>query len=176
MTDKKIIFLDRDGVINHDVGYFTDIEKFNFIDGVFRACHHFLNLGYEIIVITNQSGIGRGIICEDDYIKLTKWMISEFKNKNIDILKVYFCPHMPDCDCDCRKPKPGMVYQALNDFKIDLGKSWLIGDKNSDIQTAINANMKNFILITENNKTRDSKLQTLFTARNLLETIQFINK
>ncbi|RXI37887.1 D-glycero-beta-D-manno-heptose-1,7-bisphosphate 7-phosphatase [Arcobacter cloacae] len=148
-TKKKIIFLDRDGVINHDHGYVYEIEKFEFIDGVFDACKYFISLGYEIIVITNQSGIGRGYYTQDDFLTLTNWMIKEFNKNEIEILKVYFCPHSPSEDCDCRKPKIGMITQSLNDFSIDLQNSWLIGDKISDIQTAINANIPNRILIGE---------------------------
>ncbi|WP_228711060.1 D-glycero-beta-D-manno-heptose 1,7-bisphosphate 7-phosphatase [Arcobacter cloacae] len=143
------MFLDRDGVINHDHGYVYEIEKFEFIDGVFDACKYFISLGYEIIVITNQSGIGRGYYTQDDFLTLTNWMIKEFNKNEIEILKVYFCPHSPSEDCDCRKPKIGMITQSLNDFSIDLQNSWLIGDKISDIQTAINANIPNRILIGE---------------------------
>ncbi|MFY9090210.1 D-glycero-beta-D-manno-heptose 1,7-bisphosphate 7-phosphatase [Arcobacter aquimarinus] len=143
------MFLDRDGVINHDHGYVYEIEKFEFIDGVFDACRYFISLGYEIIVITNQSGIGRGYYTQEDFLNLTNWMIKEFSKNGIEILKVYFCPHSPTEDCDCRKPKIGMITQSLNDFSIDLQNSWLIGDKISDIQTAINANIPNRILIGE---------------------------
>lgn len=76
-------------------------------------------------------------------------MIKEFNKNGIEILKVYFCPHAPDENCECRKPKIGMITQALNDFNIDLQNSWLIGDKTTDIQTAINANIPNRILIGE---------------------------
>lgn len=106
-------------------------------------------MGYEIIVITNQSGIGRGYYTQEDFLNLTNWMIKEFNKNKIEILKVYFCPHSPSEDCECRKPKIGMITQSLNDFDIDLQNSWLIGDKTSDIQTAINANIPNRILIGE---------------------------
>lgn len=127
----------------------SQIEKFEFIDGVFDACKYFISLGYEIIVITNQSGIGRGYYTQEDFLNLTNWMIKEFNKNKIEILKVYFCPHSPSEDCECRKPKIGMITQSLNDFDIDLQNSWLIGDKTSDIQTAINANIPNKILIGE---------------------------
>ncbi|MCB9097651.1 MAG: D-glycero-beta-D-manno-heptose 1,7-bisphosphate 7-phosphatase [Arcobacter sp.] len=147
-TDKKkVIFLDRDGVINHDYGYVHEIEKFEFVDGVFDACKYFISLGYEIIIITNQSGIGRGYYTQGDFLNLTDWMINEFNKNGVEILKVYFCPHSPTQECDCRKPKIGMITQSLNDFSIDLQNSWLIGDKTSDIETAINANIPNKILI-----------------------------
>lgn len=106
---KKIIYLDRDGVINEDFGYVSKIENFKFVNGVFEACKEFLALGYEIIVVTNQSGIGRNYYSEDEFLELTKHMKNEFKKKDIDILNVYYCPHNPDDNCSCRKPKTGMI-------------------------------------------------------------------
>jgi D-glycero-D-manno-heptose 1,7-bisphosphate phosphatase len=171
---KRIIFLDRDGVINHDHGYVGEISKFDFIDGIFEACYHFIKLGYEIVVITNQSGIGRRYYSEKDFTNLTNWMIEEFKKKGIDILKVYHCPHSPEEDCKCRKPEIGMITQATNDFDIDLEKSWLIGDKVSDIQAAINANIKNTILIKSSyNKIEDKKIASI-TTNNLFDSINII--
>ena len=120
-------------------------------------------MGYEIIVITNQSGIGRGYYTQEDFLNLTNWMIKEFNKNKIEILKVYFCPHSPSEDCECRKPKIGMITQSLNDFDIDLQNSWLIGDKTSDIQTAINANIPNKILIGED-------------SNSLFDTINIIKK
>ncbi|WP_407923314.1 D-glycero-beta-D-manno-heptose 1,7-bisphosphate 7-phosphatase [Arcobacter suis] len=164
------MFLDRDGVINHDYGYVSQIDKFQFIDGVFDACKYFINLGYEIIIITNQSGIGRGYYSKDDFKNLTNWMIKEFNKKGIEILKVYFCPHSPTETCECRKPKIGMIQQSLNDFNIDLQNSWLIGDKKSDIETAINANISNKILISQYKKNSEF----LNIASNLIDTINII--
>ena len=125
---KKIIYLDRDGVINEDFGYVSKIENFKFVNGVFEACKEFLALGYEIIVVTNQSGIGRNYYSEDEFLELTKYMKNEFKKKDIDILNVYYCPHNPDDNCSCKKKKTGMILQSLNDFEINLNNSWLIGD------------------------------------------------
>ena len=166
---KKIIFLDRDGVINYDHGYVYEISKFNFIDGVFEACKYFITLGYEIIIITNQSGIGRGYYSLNDFEKLTMYMLQIFEENGVKILKVYFCHHSPEENCSCRKPNIGMIQQSLNDFDIDLKNSWLIGDKISDMQTAINANIPNKILIS--NKKNNLKLNI---ANSLLETINII--
>ena len=169
---KKIIYLDRDGVINEDFGYVSKIENFKFINGVFEACKEFLTLGYELIVVTNQSGIGRNYYSEDEFLELTKYMRNEFKKEDIDILNVYYCPHNPDEDCSCRKPKAGMILQSLNDFEIDLNNSWLIGDKISDIECAKNANIPNRILINEN--IVDSK--DFLLAKSLLDSVKYIKK
>ena len=166
---KKIIFLDRDGVINYDYGYVSKIDNFEFIEGVFEACKYFQKLNYEIIIVTNQSGIGRGYYSEKEFYTLTQWILNRFKEQEINILKVYFCPHTPEEKCRCRKPNIGMIENACKDFDIDLDNSWLIGDKITDIQTAINANIKNYILI-------DSKDPDIITAKSLLDTINIIIK
>lgn len=166
---KKIIFLDRDGVINYDYGYVSQIDKFEFIEGIFEACKYFQKLNYEIIIVTNQSGIGRGYYNEKEFYTLTQWILDRFKEHEINILKVYFCPHSPEEKCSCRKPNIGMIENACKDFDIDLENSWLIGDKITDIQTAINANIKNYILI-------DSKDPDIITAKSLLDTTNIIIK
>lgn len=171
MNKKRIIFLDRDGVINKDHGYVSKIEEFEFIDGVFDACKYFNSLGYEIIVVTNQSGIGRGYYTQNDFEKLTTYMLQKFEENGVKVLKVYFCPHSPEVDCSCRKPNTGMIEEACKDFEIDLNQSWLIGDKISDIETAINANIKNHILITKE-KDKTSKASSI--ANSLLDTINII--
>ncbi|OCL83700.1 D-glycero-beta-D-manno-heptose 1,7-bisphosphate 7-phosphatase [Arcobacter porcinus] len=169
---KKVIFLDRDGVINKDFGYVSKIENFNFCEGVFEACKEFLNLDFEIVIVTNQSGIGRGYYTIEDFKTLTNHMLNEFKKMDINILKVYFCPHNPDEDCSCRKPKNGMILEALNDFEIDLNNSWLIGDKLSDIECAKNANIPNRVLINE----KDEKNKDFFVAKSLFDSLKYIKE
>ena len=143
----KTVFLDRDGVINKEVGYLHKIQDFEFIDGVFEACLYFKSLNYQIIVVTNQSGIGRGYYNEDDFHIINNWMLEQFKNKRIEILDVFFCPHDPESNCDCRKPKPGMLNQANEKHNIDMEKSWMIGDKEADVAAANSAGIKNTILV-----------------------------
>jgi len=144
---KKIVFLDRDGVINKEVGYLYKIEDFDFISGVFEACLYFQLLGYQIIIVTNQSGIGRGYYNENDFHQITEWMLEQFRKNNIEILDVFFCPHTPDSICDCRKPKPGMFNQANNKHDIDMKNSWMIGDKEADIKAASAAGIQHTVLV-----------------------------
>ena len=118
----KTIFLDRDGVINKDINYLHKIDDFEFIDGIFDVCLYFQSLGYKIIIITNQSGISRGYYTESDYQKVTQWMLNQFKYKNINILDIFHCPHGPDSNCDCRKPKPGMFLKAKAKHNTDMEK------------------------------------------------------
>ena len=143
---------------------------------MFDACNYFIKLGYEIIIITNQSGIGRGYYTKKQFSKLTEWMIKEFNKNGINILKVYYCPHTPDENCNCRKPNTGMIDNATSDYQINLEKSWLIGDKNSDIKTAKNASIKNSILLkSPYNKISDEKIASI-TANSLFDTISIIKE
>ena len=143
----KAIFLDRDGVINLDKAYVSKIEDFEFCEGVFEALTHFQNLGYLVIIVTNQSGIGRGYYTEEDFQKLTAWMRKELLHVKIKIDAVYHCPHAPEANCACRKPQSGMFLKAIEDFDIDVKKSWMIGDKPSDIEAALGAGILNTILL-----------------------------
>lgn len=138
---KKAVFLDRDGVINEDSGYVSKIADFHFIDGVFEALKGFSDLGFLLIIVTNQSGISRGFYTLEEFEILNSFMLGEFQKNGILIDKVYFCPHSPEENCECRKPKAGMILRALSEFDIDPDKSILIGDKPSDIQAANLANL-----------------------------------
>ena len=153
----KTIFLDRDGVINKEVNYLHKIDDFEFVDGIFDACLYFQQLGYKIIIVTNQSGIARGYYSESDYQKLTQWMLGQFEKNNIKILDVFHCPHGPDSTCDCRKPKPGMFLKANAKHNIDMEKSWMIGDKERDLIAANRAGIHNTILLKNSHKIDKSK-------------------
>jgi len=170
----KALFLDRDGVINVEKDYLYKIEDFEFIDGIFELCAYYQNLDFIIVVVTNQSGIARNYYNEDDFNKLTSWMMDEFSSKNIEIKKVYFCPHHPDISgvCKCRKPEPGMLIDASNDFNIDLNNSVLIGDKERDIEAALNAGLKETYLFDESRKITFSKASKIVSK---LEEIYSVN-
>ncbi|MFL6449624.1 MAG: D-glycero-alpha-D-manno-heptose-1,7-bisphosphate 7-phosphatase [Bryobacteraceae bacterium] len=138
----KALFLDRDGVINVERGYLYRQEEFEFIDGIFEVCHSAAALGYLLLVVTNQAGIARGYYTEADFLRVTEWMIQEFRRRNITIAKVYYCPYHLDGigmyrrDSPDRKPKPGMLLRATQEFRLDPASSVLIGDKLSDIHAA----------------------------------------
>ena len=164
----KTIFLDRDGVINKEVNYLNKIDDFEFINGIFDACLYFTNLGYKIIIITNQSGISRGFYSESDYQKLTQWMLGQFENKNIDILDIFHCPHGPNSTCNCRKPMPGMFLSAKTKHNIDMKQSWMIGDKEVDVIAANASGISNTILVRSGHRIDESKSKANF----FLDTIQ----
>ena len=155
----KALFLDRDGVINIEKNYLYKISEFEFIDGIFDVCRYFQKLDYFIVVITNQAGIARGLYTEDDFIKLNNWMIGEFKSNNINITKVYYCPHHPEfgVECECRKPRPGMILRAKAEIGIDLQNSILVGDKISDVEAGINAGVGRNYLITTASSIKKSR-------------------
>ena len=164
----KTIFLDRDGVINHEIGYLHKIAEFRFIDGIFESCLSFRSSGYEIIVITNQAGIGRGYYHESDFHTLNIWMLEQFKQRGIDILDVFFCPHSPRDNCNCRKPKPDMLLRAKKKYNINMSQSWLIGDKESDIQAANAAGISNTILVRSGHAINESESN----AKHILDSVR----
>lgn len=172
---KKVIFLDRDGVINKEIGYLYKVKDFEFINGVFEACKYFQTIGYNIIIITNQSGIARGYYQEKDFHFLTEWMLSQFNNQGVNILDVFFCPHDPKAACKCRKPKPGMLVEACNKFDIDMEKSWLIGDKEIDIIAANKAGIGNTILVESGYVINKTKSKAKFILKSIKYSIQIIH-
>jgi len=167
---KKAIFLDRDGIINIDRSYVYKKEDFEFCDGVFEALQYFISLGYQLFIVTNQSGIGRGYYTQEDFEKLTSWMLDEFTCKDIKITKVYYCPHAPEEKCGCRKPKIGMFQKAQEEFKIDMKNSWIIGDKSSDIQAGQNAGIEKTIFVNKTATCKDAS----YSVKSILDTINII--
>ncbi|MDC0964546.1 D-glycero-beta-D-manno-heptose 1,7-bisphosphate 7-phosphatase [Candidatus Pseudothioglobus singularis] len=170
----KTIFLDRDGVINHEVNYLHKISEFKFINGIFESCLNFQKLGYQIIIVTNQSGIARGYYKESDYEKLTQWMLGQFNKHNVNILNVFHCPHGPESSCDCRKPKPGMLLKAKNQYNIDMGKSWMIGDSEVDISAAASCGIENTILVRSGHKIDESITKAKFILDSIKKSKKII--
>ena len=170
----KTIFLDRDGVINKEINYLHKIDDFEFIDGIFDACLYFQSLGYKIIIITNQSGISRGYYTENDYQKVTQWMLNQFKYNNINILDIFHCPHGPNSTCSCRKPKPGMFLKAKAKHNTDMEKSWIIGDKERDIQAAKSASINNTILVSSGHSINETKSNASFIIDSIAQSKKII--
>ncbi len=139
----RALFLDRDGVINHDNGYTSRAEDFKFIDGVFDLCRAAKRSGYLLIVVTNQAGIGRGYYPEQDFLALTAWMCERFEAEGAPITDVFFCPDHPEHgigpykkDSFDRKPNPGMLLRAAEKYRVSLQDSIMVGDKETDMQAA----------------------------------------
>jgi D-glycero-D-manno-heptose 1,7-bisphosphate phosphatase len=175
------VFLDRDGVINVNHGYVHEPESFEFIDGIFEVACTAHASGYKLIVITNQSGIGRGYYSEPQFHKLTAWMCNEFLKVGAPIEKVYFSPFHPISglgsykkDDVSRKPRPGMIHQAQGEINLNLGSSILIGDKVSDIQAGIAAGVGINILFDPKQPSDLSGLH-YHVISTLREALPFVN-
>lgn len=167
----KAIFLDRDGIINVDKAYVSKIEDFDFCEGIFEVLKHFQSLGYLLIIVTNQSGIGRGYYTQEDFDTLTAWILAELKKEEINIHAVYHCPHSPEDRCDCRKPNSKMLQDAIKEFDIDVKKSWMIGDKLSDIEAGKNAHIDNTIFVNSAAYT-----EAKHNVKSILESINIVKK
>lgn len=150
---RPALFLDRDGVINVDHAYVHKRENFEFVDGIFELVREARARGYLVFVVTNQAGIGRGKYTEADYQLLTDWMCREFSARGAVIDRVYFCPYHAEhgigiykLDSPMRKPRPGMILQAAQEFGVDLAASLLVGDMETDIQAGRSAGVGTTVL------------------------------
>lgn len=145
----KAAFLDRDGVINKDDGYTHRIDQFEFLPGVIEALKKLQSQGFLLIIVTNQSGIGRGYYSDQDYQLLTQWYLEQLSQQSIKITEVFYCPHTPEDNCECRKPRPGLFNQAIEKYNINVDDSLMVGDKVSDIQAAQSAGINSCYLVNE---------------------------
>ncbi len=148
------LFLDRDGVINHETDYLYRIADVRWVEGIFSLCGTAQRFGYKLVVITNQSGIARGLYTEADFHILMDWMRAEFLARHIALDAVYFCPYHPvhgvgeyKREHPDRKPGPGMLLRAANDLSLDLARSILVGDRCSDIAAANAARLARAFLL-----------------------------
>jgi D-glycero-D-manno-heptose 1,7-bisphosphate phosphatase len=149
MVRKRALFLDRDGVINIDTGYVHKVEDFIFIDGIFDLVRSADRLGYLIVVVTNQSGIGRGYFSEEVFLEFTRWMCDQFADIAAPITEVFYCPFHPEHavaeyrkDSYERKPYPGMFLRAAEKYDLDLHNCIMVGDRGSDMRAAESAGIK----------------------------------
>jgi len=179
---RRAAFLDRDGVVNIDHGYVFRSEDFEFVPGTLAACAQLHRRGMLLVVVTNQSGIGRGLYGEDDFRRLSAWMSAEFAAAGAPLAGVYHCPHHPQATlapfrlaCDCRKPAPGLLLAAARELSLDLSRSVLFGDKASDIEAALAAGVAQRVLLgTDGRALPPPDLAPQATARfaSLAEAVQ----
>jgi len=168
------IFLDRDGTINPDPppGYISKLENFEFYNFTFEALKTFLKITNKFIIISNQSGVSRGIIKEIDLIKINNFIIREFSNHSIPLLKIYYCTDHPDDASINRKPGEGMFLSAKKDFDINLTNCLMIGDSFSDMKPAFKLNMDSMLVMTGNGKVDkncfEKDFSPTFFAKNIL--------
>ena len=165
---RKAAFIDRDGVLNEERAFVHRIDDFAFVPGAVEALRMLKAAGYLLVVVTNQSGIARGLYSEADYLALTAHMRERLAAAGVDLDAVEYCPHLPDAavaayrlDCDCRKPKPGMLRRAIEALDIEPGESFLVGDRLSDIEAGRAAGIgRGFLVRTGNALPEGSALQS----------------
>ena len=180
----KVIFLDRDGVINVDTGYTHKIENFKLEKNAVEGLKFLQDQGYEFIITTNQSGIARGYYTEEDFWKFNDYVVSKLKGQGIRILKTYFSPYHPEKgigeykkETTCRKPGTGMLEKAFEDFKIDKQNSWMIGDKWADVKAGIDFSIKSILVKTgKGGSDEKHKTEVNYIAEDLLDAAKFITK
>ncbi len=146
MMKNKAIFVDRDGTINRDVHYLDNPDKFTMYPGVGKGIKTLKKKGYKIIVITNQSGIGRGYFTEHQLMSIHERMTEEFQQFDVILDGIYYCPHHPEDKCKCRKPQTGLFEQAITEHNIDVQKSFMIGDKILDIEAGKKTGTKTILI------------------------------
>lgn len=170
----KAVFIDRDDTITKDSPYWHKAEELKFLPGAIKALQKLSNTEYKIIIVTNQSGIGRGYFTQKDFEKLTTEMKRILHQHKVRVDNVYYCPHNPDEGCECRKPSVGLLLQAVNEFGISLNDSWMIGDRDTDVIAGREANVKTIKI--GKHMPKELKLEPNYYAADLLEAVKIIVK
>lgn len=152
----RALFLDRDGIINEDLGYVHKIDDLKITAGIIELCQLFTKCDFKIFIVTNQSGIARGYFHLSDFELFQQRIEQIFANNGVKIWETKYCPHHPNgiveglsFECSCRKPKPGMILTLIEKYQIDTNVSWMFGDKTSDMECAKAALVKNRVLISQ---------------------------
>jgi D-glycero-D-manno-heptose 1,7-bisphosphate phosphatase len=177
----KAVFLDRDGTINVEKNYLHKVQDFEFLPDAVEGMKILQDAGFLLIIVTNQSGIGRGYYTEEDFQILNDWMLGVLEENGVHITDVLYCPHLPDAGiekyrkiCDCRKPALGMFKQAVSKHNIDLNVSWAVGDKLRDCSICEKSDCRG-ILVGHNEKPEiiqavmDGKIKNVMYADSLYD-------
>ena len=151
----RAVFIDRDGTISEEVGYINHVSRFRLFPYSAAALKQLHDNGYLAIVVTNQAGVARGYFSEEMVQAIHKQMTKDLESSGARVDAIYYCAHHPtvgeppyQLDCDCRKPKPGLLLRAARDYDIDLANSWMVGDRYSDIELAANAGVKSALVLS----------------------------
>jgi histidinol-phosphate phosphatase family protein len=175
----KIVFIDRDGTIIVEKDFIKSLDEIQFIPGSVEAIKNLKVLGYKIIVVSNQSGIGRGILTEKMVKEVNDSFIHQLRERGTPIDALYYCPHSPEDDCDCRKPETGMIRRAVTEHKLNLDNAVVIGDKLSDIEMGRRIGAKSILVLTgygkkEQEKLRNATIKPDFIANDLLGAVNWL--
>ncbi len=176
---RRAVFFDRDGVINTDYGFIGSIDRFNFVPGVPQALGLLREHGFLLILITNQSGIARGIYTMADYLRVTSYMQQALALHNAQFDGIYCCPHHPEgavpqyrMECRCRKPKPGLFEDAVAAFDIDPASSYAVGDHARDLEAAAECGVKKLILVGPERDAERQKIEGALAFASLPEFVR----
>lgn len=175
----KVIFLDRDGVINRDPGfarYITSWDEFEFLPGALEALKKLNQAGFEVIVISNQAGVAKGLYTLKDLDEITKNMLKEVEKTGARIHAVHYCPHRDEDNCSCRKPRTGLFSQATKGLQVNFADSFFVGDNRRDVLAAKAIGCKSIFVLSGNTKLEDLDVKPDFVARDLLEAVKSVIK
>ena len=142
------VFLDRDGTINEEMGYINHPSRFHLLPGTIAAIARLNRAGIKVVLVTNQSGVARGYFPASLMEQIHQQLQQVLHQGGAYLDGIYICPHGPDAGCDCRKPRPDLLYQAVRDLKIDLSRSFVVGDRFIDIELAANAGARGILVLT----------------------------
>lgn len=173
------VFLDRDGTINHDKNYLSDEKDLKLYKNIEKPLQKFKEMGFKIIIVTNQSGIARKYFTVTKLKQINSKLVEMLKKLNVKVDGMYYCPHGPNDICNCRKPKIGMALQAAKELNIDLEKSYMIGDSVRDYLFGYNFGGKGILVLTGHGKkqfvkVKDEKQKPLAVVKSLLQTVKVI--
>lgn len=171
---KKVIFLDRDGTIIEDKIYLNNPEDIHYLPNVFEALQLLQEHGYDFVIVTNQSGVPRGLVQVENIDKIHQIIADDYKEKGVNILGFYYAPHLPDSDHQLRKPNTGMLDLANEEHGIDLQKSWMVGDRMTDVEAGHRAGCKTVFLHRTEDPKESNFAPAEFETDNLLTAAKFI--
>ena len=151
----KVVFLDRDGTINREDGYITKAEQIHLYEGTVPALRMLNEMGYRIVIVSNQAGVGKGLLKESELTEINNAMLGMLADSGVSIERLYYCPHHPEAvvpaykkQCECRKPGTGMIVRAAHELGVDVRGAYMIGDKLSDVELAHNFGGKGILVLT----------------------------
>ena len=182
------IFLDRDGTINEEVDFLSNPDNLHLIPRSVEAIREANAMGFKVFIITNQSGIARGFLTEERLSAIHERLLASLKAERATIDAIYYCPHHPELgnkpyvkDCECRKPKTGMLRRAAEEFDVDLAQSFVVGDRMIDVQTGNNAGATSILVLTGYGKEelalcRQNNVPITYVANDLLDAIEFVSR
>jgi len=173
---KRAIFIDRDGTIIKDKGYITNVSFVELIPGAAQAINRFHSLGFIVVLVTNQSAVGRGYITEDELAKIHKTMKQLLFQEGSFLDAIYACPHHPDERCGCRKPEPGLIRKACKDFDINIAKSYIVGDQKADVELGKKEGMSSILVLTGHGKDTVKETSPDYVVNNILEAEKLIER